>query len=93
MAVGSCTRRVARGRGWRWRSCSRRRRGGATGLAPRRLKRPAPPPSAGEPNSLLEKKRATAAEAKKHSKGSKEFYKNMMAAYEVKAEENEENED
>jgi len=46
-----------------------------------------------ERKALLEKKRATAADAKKHSKGSKEFYKNMMAAYEVKAEENEENED
>ena len=31
--------------------------------------------------------RATAADAKKHHKGAKEFYKNMMAAYEVKAEE------
>merc|ERR1711977_733427 len=38
-----------------------------------------------ERKALLEKKRATAADAKKHSKGAKEFYKNMMAAYEVKA--------
>merc|ERR1711959_345182 len=33
-----------------------------------------------ERKALLEKKRATAADAKKHSKGAKEFYKNMMAA-------------
>merc|ERR1719420_1661219 len=38
-----------------------------------------------ERKALLEKKRATAADAKKHHKGAKEFYKNMMAAYEVKA--------
>merc|ERR1712118_235755 len=38
-----------------------------------------------ERKALLEKKRATAADAKKHSKGAKEFYKHMMAAYEVKA--------
>ena len=32
-------------------------------------------------------KPVAAADAKKHHKGAKEFYKNMMAAYEVKAEE------
>merc|ERR1712196_615594 len=38
-----------------------------------------------ERKALLEKKRATAAEAKKRHKGAKAFYKNMMAADEVKA--------
>jgi len=46
-----------------------------------------------ERKALLEQKRATATDAKKHSKGAKEFYKNMMAAYEVKAAEPEDNED
>merc|ERR1711924_488671 len=46
-----------------------------------------------ERKALLEKKRATVSDAKKHHKGAKEFYKNMMAAYEVKADEPEDNED
>jgi large subunit ribosomal protein L4e len=42
-----------------------------------------------ERTALLEKKRATAADAKKHHKASKEFYRKMMTAYEVKKEDDE----
>merc|ERR1719498_2124317 len=39
-----------------------------------------------EREALMKKKRAHQAEAKKHHKDAKQFYVNMQAAYEVKAE-------